>query len=60
MVVLFFYMYLIQYASVAAVVAMSLSLVLASVPVTLPMVTKMTLSTGGKEMVSSGGSSTKE
>jgi len=54
-VVLFNYMYFVQYVEVAEVLEMSLSLVIASVPVALPMVMKVTLSIGAKEMADEGG-----
>jgi len=53
--VLFFYMYFVQHVEITEVLEMSLSLVIASVPVALPMVMKVTLSIGGKEMADEGG-----
>jgi len=54
-VVLFFYMYTVQDVPLPDVLEMSLSLVIASVPVALPMVMKVTLSIGAKEMADEGG-----
>jgi len=53
--VLFYYMYCVQKVALAEVLEMSLSLVIASVPVALPMVMKVTLSIGAKEMADHGG-----
>merc|ERR1712176_1464110 len=53
--VLFYYMYFIQHVPLPEVLEMSLSLVIASVPVALPMVMKVTLSIGAKEMADEGG-----
>merc|ERR1719188_969482 len=53
--VLFYYMYFVQHAEFAQVLEMCLSLVIASVPVALPMVMKVTLSIGAKEMADEGG-----
>jgi len=54
-IVLFYYMYCVQGVPIAEVLEMSLSLVIASVPVALPMVMKVTLSIGAKEMADHGG-----
>lgn len=54
-IVLFFYMTFVQKVEFAEVLEMCLSLVIASVPVALPMVMKVTLSIGGKEMADEGG-----
>jgi H+-transporting ATPase len=54
-IVLFYYMYFVQEVPMAEVLEMSLSLVIASVPVALPMVMKVTLSIGAKEMADEGG-----
>merc|ERR1712176_964696 len=53
--VLFYYMYCVQHVPLTEVLEMSLSLVIASVPVALPMVMKVTLSIGAKEMADEGG-----
>merc|ERR1719394_1680678 len=53
--VLFYYMYFVQHAVFTQVLEMCLSLVIASVPVALPMVMKVTLSIGAKEMADEGG-----
>merc|ERR1712125_14892 len=53
--VLFYYMKFVQGVALAEVLEMSLSLVIASVPVALPMVMKVTLSIGAKEMADEGG-----
>lgn len=53
--VLFYYMYFVQKVPIAEVLEMSLSLVIASVPVALPMVMKVTLSIGAKELADEGG-----
>merc|ERR1719284_2001438 len=53
--VLFYYMYFVQEVPITEVLEMSLSLVIASVPVALPMVMKVTLSIGAKEMADEGG-----
>merc|ERR1719401_2339486 len=53
--VLFYYMFMIQHVKLTEVLEMSLSLVIASVPVALPMVMKVTLSIGAKEMADEGG-----
>merc|ERR1712048_760113 len=53
--VLFYYMYFVQHVPLPEVLEMSLSLVIASVPVALPMVMKVTLSIGAKEMADEGG-----
>mmetsp|Transcript_26506 Transcript_26506/g.72773 ORF Transcript_26506/g.72773 Transcript_26506/m.72773 type:complete len:918 (-) Transcript_26506:74-2827(-) len=53
--VLFIFMYFVQHVEIAEVLEMSLSLVIASVPVALPMVMKVTLSIGAKEMADEGG-----
>merc|ERR1719478_2100519 len=52
---LFYYNYVIVGKDVAQVLEASLSLVIASVPVALPMVMKVTLSIGAKEMADHGG-----
>lgn len=54
-IVLFVYMTFVQKVEFAEVLEMCLSLVIASVPVALPMVMKVTLSIGGKEMADEGG-----
>merc|ERR1719271_684785 len=54
-IVLFNYMFFIQHAALPKVLEMCLSLVIASVPVALPMVMKVTLSIGAKEMADEGG-----
>merc|ERR1711972_826828 len=51
----FYYMYCVQHVPLTEVLEMSLSLVIASVPVALPMVMKVTLSIGAKEMADEGG-----
>merc|ERR1719203_2575898 len=48
-------MYWVQNTPFTQVLEMSLSLVIASVPVALPMVMKVTLSIGAKEMADEGG-----
>eukprot|EP00811_Abedinium_folium_P020878 NODE_298_length_3205_cov_17.368746.p1 GENE.NODE_298_length_3205_cov_17.368746~~NODE_298_length_3205_cov_17.368746.p1 ORF type:complete len:939 (+),score=275.71 NODE_298_length_3205_cov_17.368746:96-2912(+) len=53
--VLFYFMYFVQKVPIAEVLEMSLSLVIASVPVAMPMVMKVTLSIGAKEMADEGG-----
>lgn len=53
--VLFYEMYCVQGVPLSEVLEMSLSLVIASVPVALPMVMKVTLSIGAKEMADEGG-----
>jgi len=53
--VLFVYMRFVQKVPLTEVLEMSLSLVIASVPVALPMVMKVTLSIGAKEMADEGG-----
>jgi H+-transporting ATPase len=52
---LFAYMLGVQKAKFASVLEMCISLVIASVPVALPMVMKVTLSLGAKEMADEGG-----
>lgn len=52
---LFYFMYVVQKVEITEVLEMSLSLVIASVPVALPMVMKVTLSIGAKEMSDEGG-----
>ncbi|CAJ1330200.1 unnamed protein product [Effrenium voratum] len=52
---LFYFMYFVQHVEITEVLEMSLSLVIASVPVALPMVMKVTLSIGAKEMSDEGG-----
>lgn len=52
---LFVYMFLVQGAKIGSVLEMCISLVIASVPVALPMVMKVTLSLGAKEMADEGG-----
>merc|ERR1719473_1099757 len=54
-VVLFNYMFFVQNVPLPEVLEMCLSLVIASVPVALPMVMKVTLSIGAKEMADEGG-----
>jgi len=53
--VLFYYNYVIVGKDIAQVLEASLSLIIASVPVALPMVMKVTLSIGAKEMADHGG-----
>merc|ERR1719410_3005484 len=53
--VLFTYMFFVQKAPISNTLEMCLSLVIASVPVALPMVMKVTLSIGAKEMADEGG-----
>jgi len=52
---LFYYNYVVVGKDIAQVLESSLSLVIASVPVALPMVMKVTLSIGAKEMADHGG-----
>merc|ERR1719473_800136 len=54
-VALFCYMYLDRHLELPKTLEMCLSLVIASVPVALPMVMKVTLSIGAKEMADEGG-----
>merc|ERR1711976_408843 len=51
----FYYMYFVQSTEFPQELEMCLSLVIASVPVALPMVMKVTLSIGAKEMADEGG-----
>jgi len=53
--ILFYYNYVIVGKDIAQVLEASLSLIIASVPVALPMVMKVTLSIGAKEMADHGG-----
>jgi len=53
--VLFYFLYFVKSVPLTEVLEMSLSLVIASVPVALPMVMKVTLSIGAKEMADEGG-----
>merc|ERR1719197_894174 len=53
--VLFYFMYFVKGVEWQQVLEMCLSLVIASVPVALPMVLKVTLSVGAKEMAKEGG-----
>merc|ERR1712176_559565 len=53
--VLFYFMYFVKGVEWEQVLEMCLSLVIASVPVALPMVMKVTLSIGAKEMADEGG-----
>merc|ERR1719230_1984928 len=52
---LFYHTYVTQNVALPQVLEMCLSLVIASVPVALPMVMKVTLSLGAKEMADEGG-----
>jgi H+-transporting ATPase len=52
---LFVYMFYVQHAKLGNILEMCISLVIASVPVALPMVMKVTLSLGAKEMADEGG-----
>merc|ERR1719375_2347729 len=54
-ITLFYKLYFVQGVPIAQVLEMCLSLVIASVPVALPMVMKVTLSIGAKEMADEGG-----